>query len=140
MFSFFSHSGWLIYKAAGSLCGAVDVFDASLRKERYKGKYEFNFVSPSQVVVKRISSGVRILMESNFSFEITKIDVFKDRFVVARSTDTLLLADFETLDVSEIPWVGSGNETFHFDHPGVSVVFNAGELTLVEFRPQFMSS
>ena len=31
----------------GSLCGSVDMYDASLRKVRYKGKFEFNYVSPS---------------------------------------------------------------------------------------------
>jgi len=31
----------------GSLCGSVDLYDASLRKVRYKGKFEFNYVSPS---------------------------------------------------------------------------------------------
>ncbi len=31
----------------GSLCGSVDIYDASLRKVKYKGKFEFNYVSPS---------------------------------------------------------------------------------------------
>ena len=31
----------------GSLCGSVDLYDASLRKVRYKVKFEFNYVSPS---------------------------------------------------------------------------------------------
>jgi len=31
----------------GSLCGSVDVFDVCLKKSRYKGKFEFTYVSLS---------------------------------------------------------------------------------------------
>jgi intraflagellar transport protein 172 len=41
----------------GSLCGALDVYDACIRRYRYKGKFEMIFVSPSQVIVKRIANG-----------------------------------------------------------------------------------
>ena len=46
----------------GSLCGSVDLFEASLRKVRYKGKFEFNYVSPSQVVVQTLSNGDRCVI------------------------------------------------------------------------------
>lgn len=36
----------------GSLCGSVDVFDVCLKKAKYKGKFEFTYVSLSQVIVK----------------------------------------------------------------------------------------
>ena len=42
----------------GNLCGSVDLFDACLRRHRYKGSFEFTYVSSSQVIVKRLSSGV----------------------------------------------------------------------------------
>lgn len=35
--------------AVGSLCGGVDLFDACIRRHRYKGKFEFTYVSNSQV-------------------------------------------------------------------------------------------
>lgn len=35
--------------SVGSLCGAVDVFDACIRRHMYKGKFEFTYVSNSQV-------------------------------------------------------------------------------------------
>ncbi len=38
--------------AVGTLCG-----DACLRRHRYKGAFEFTYVSKSQVIVKRLSSG-----------------------------------------------------------------------------------
>ena len=43
--------------AVGSLCGGVELFDACLRRHRYNGAFEFNYVSKSQVIVKRLSSG-----------------------------------------------------------------------------------
>jgi intraflagellar transport protein 172 len=49
----------------GSLCGAVDVFDVCLKKAKYKGKFEFTYVSLSQVIVKRIENGQRIVLKSN---------------------------------------------------------------------------
>ena len=42
----------------GNLCGSVDLFDACLCRHRYKGSFEFTYVSSSQVIVKRLSSGV----------------------------------------------------------------------------------
>ena len=41
-----------------NLCGSVDLLDACLRRHRYKGSFEFTYVSSSQVIVKRLSSGV----------------------------------------------------------------------------------
>ena len=49
--------------ALGSLAGAVDMFDACLRRYRYKGKFEFTYVSQSQVIVKRLQSGARIVLK-----------------------------------------------------------------------------
>ncbi len=43
--------------AVGTLCGGVELFDACLRRHRYKGAFEFTYVSKSQVIVKRLSSG-----------------------------------------------------------------------------------
>lgn len=45
----------------GSLCGSVDVFDVCLKKSKYKGKFEFTYVSLSQVIVKRIENGQNCL-------------------------------------------------------------------------------
>lgn len=48
----------------GSLCGSVDVFDVCLKKSKYKGKFEFTYVSLSQVIVKKIDSGQRLVLKS----------------------------------------------------------------------------
>lgn len=31
----------------GSLCGSVDTFDLSMKKIRYKGKFDLNYIGPS---------------------------------------------------------------------------------------------
>jgi len=35
----------------GNLCGSVDMYDISMKKLRLKGKFELNYISPSQVHV-----------------------------------------------------------------------------------------
>ena len=88
----------------GSLCGSVDVYDASLKKIKYKGKFEFNYVSPNQIVVQTLSNGNKSIVKSNYSGEIKKINVFQDRFVVANTYETLLLGDLEENKMSELSW------------------------------------
>ena len=39
----------------------------------------------------------------------------------------------ESCKLSEIPWRGSGNEKFDFSNPNICMVFNAGELFIVEY-------
>ena len=40
--------------SVGSLCGGVDLFDACIRRYIYKGKFEFTYVSQSQVRTARL--------------------------------------------------------------------------------------
>jgi len=117
----------------GSLCGAVDMYDACIRRVRYKSKFEFTYVSTSTVIVKRLSSGARIVLKSHFGYEVTKINIYEDRFLIAHTVETLLTGDLETCRLSEVPWSGSGNEKFFFDNDKVAMVFNSGELTLIEY-------
>ena len=145
----------------GSLCGAVDLFDACLRRVRYKGKFEFTYVSMSTVIVKRLATGARSLLEphgrqrhtrppishpaspytgariilkSQFGYEITnRINIFQDRFLVGHTNETVLLGDLESCKLSEVPWAGGGHEKFYFDNEKVAMIFNAGELSLVEY-------
>lgn len=117
----------------GSLCGSVDVFDVCLKKQKYKGKFEFTYVSLSQVIVKRIENAQRIVLKSAQGHEISKINVYQDRYLVASTSSTLLLGDMETCKLSEIPWRGSGNEKYDFSNPNICMVFNAGELFIVEY-------
>lgn len=53
--------------------------------------------------------------------------------MVAHTCETLLLGDMESCKLSELPWRGSGNEKFDFGNPNCCMIFNAGELSLVEY-------
>lgn len=68
--------------AVGSLCGAVDIYDACVKRTRYKGRFELTYVSLSQVIVKRLSSGSRIVLKSHFACEISRVNIYQDRCVV----------------------------------------------------------
>ena len=117
----------------GSLCGSVDVFDVMLKKQRYKGKFDFTYVSLSQVLVKNIQTGQQLVVKSSQGHEISKINIYQDRYLVANTHSTLLLGDLELSKLSELPWRGSGNEKFDFSNPYICMVFNAGELSIVEY-------
>lgn len=39
----------------------------------------------------------------------------------------------ESEKISELHWRGSGNEKFDFSNPNICMVFNAGELIIVEY-------
>jgi len=117
----------------GSLCGGVDMFDVCIRRSRYRGTHEFTYVSLSQVIVKSLSTGARIVLKSNVGFEIRKINIFQERFLVAHTPESILLGDLTTCRLSEIPWVSSGSEKFHFDNPHVCMIFKQGELSLIEY-------
>ncbi|KAI8848693.1 hypothetical protein BC829DRAFT_443633 [Chytridium lagenaria] len=96
---------------AANMCGAVEI----------------------QVIVKRLSTGSRIVLKSHYGYEIEKVNIFQDQFLIANTPDTLLIGDLSSCKLSEIPWTGSGDEKFYFDNPQVCMVFNAGELSLVEY-------
>ena len=73
------------------------------------------------------------MVRSNYSLEISKINIFQDRYVVANTHDTIIMCDLEQNKTSEIQWRGSGKEKYDFSNPNVCMIFNAGELTLVEY-------
>eukprot|EP00746_Dinoflagellata_sp_MGD_P167287 gnl/MRDRNA2_/MRDRNA2_97790_c0_seq1.p1 gnl/MRDRNA2_/MRDRNA2_97790_c0~~gnl/MRDRNA2_/MRDRNA2_97790_c0_seq1.p1 ORF type:complete len:1756 (-),score=421.22 gnl/MRDRNA2_/MRDRNA2_97790_c0_seq1:252-5519(-) len=117
----------------GSLCGGIDMFDACIRRSRYRGTYEFTYISLSQVIVKSLSSGARIVLKSNVGSEVKKINIFQERFLVAHTAESVLLGDLSSCKLSEIPWHSTGKEKFYFENPSVCMIFKAGELTLVEY-------
>ncbi|KAI9219008.1 hypothetical protein BC828DRAFT_407082 [Blastocladiella britannica] len=117
----------------GSVTGAVEMFDCCLKRLRYKGTFEFTYVSPSQVLVKRLATGARILLKSSYGSEFTKINIFQDQYLVAHTSNTLCLGDLVACKLSEIQWQSSGTDRFHFAYPGLCMVFKAGELLLVEY-------
>ncbi|KAK3595246.1 hypothetical protein CHS0354_010853 [Potamilus streckersoni] len=120
---------------AGTLCGGVELFDCCLKRTIYKNKFEITHVGLSQVIVKNLKSGVRIVLKSHYGYEIDEVRIMgKDRYLVAHTSDTLLLGDLSSNKLSEVPWQGSGgNEKYYFDNENVCMIFNAGELSLLEY-------
>ncbi|XP_064411524.1 intraflagellar transport protein 172 homolog [Latimeria chalumnae] len=120
---------------AGTLCGGVEQFDCCLRRSVYKNKFEMTYVGPSQVIVKNLSTGMRVVLKSHYGYEIDEVKILgKDRYLVAHTSDTLLLGDLTSNKLSEVAWRGSGgNEKIFFENENVCMIFNAGELTLVEY-------
>ena len=41
--------------ALGTVTGAVDLYDACIRRYRYKGKFEFTYVSLSQAIARALT-------------------------------------------------------------------------------------
>ncbi|XP_070555163.1 intraflagellar transport protein 172 homolog [Ptychodera flava] len=120
---------------AGTLCGGVELFDCCLRRAIYKNKFEMTYVGLSQVIVKNLSSGTRVVLKSHYGYEIDEVKILgKDRYLVGHTSDTLLLGDLVTNKLSEVPWQNTGgNEKFFFENENVCMIFNAGELSLVEY-------
>ncbi|XP_046728666.1 intraflagellar transport protein 172 homolog isoform X1 [Silurus meridionalis] len=119
----------------GTLCGGVEQFDCCLRRSIYKNKFEMTYVGLSQVIVKNLPTGTRVVLKSHYGYEFEEVKIMgRDRYLVAHTSDTLLLGDLVSNKLSEVAWQGSGgNEKFFFENESVCMVFNAGELTLVEY-------
>jgi intraflagellar transport protein 172 len=120
--------------AIGATCGVCDLYDACLRRYRYRGSFEFTYISPSQVIVKRLSNNERCIIKSNYDdVEITRINIFQNRFLVANTSKTLLMGDLDKSLISEIQWVSNGSEKFFFDNESACMAYNVGELTIVQY-------
>jgi intraflagellar transport protein 172 len=52
--------------AVGNITGACAVYDACLKRVRYRGKFEFTYVSLSTAIVKRLANGMRIVRTSSY--------------------------------------------------------------------------
>eukprot|EP00672_Neobodo_designis_P025471 CAMPEP_0174835280 /NCGR_PEP_ID=MMETSP1114-20130205/5324_1 /TAXON_ID=312471 /ORGANISM="Neobodo designis, Strain CCAP 1951/1" /LENGTH=1775 /DNA_ID=CAMNT_0016069225 /DNA_START=364 /DNA_END=5691 /DNA_ORIENTATION=+ len=117
----------------GTITGAIDTYDACLRRYCLRGAFEMTYVSHNQVIVKRLSTGTRIVLKSYLGYEIQRVNVHKDRFLIANTATTLLLGDLGTCGLSEVEWQLTGREHFIFDNPQVCMVFTGGELRLIEY-------
>ena len=82
--------------------GQVDLFEGCLKKVNYKNKFEFTYVSPCQVIVKRLLNGSRIVLKSTYGHEITSLDVYQEQFIIGKTNETLLCGDLMTCKLSEV--------------------------------------
>ena len=74
----------------GTLCGGVELFDCCLRRSVYKNKFEMTYVGLSQVIVKNLSSGTRVILKSFYGYEIDEVKIMgNDRFLVAHTSGML---------------------------------------------------
>jgi intraflagellar transport protein 172 len=48
-----------------------------LQRHKYKGKFEFTYVSKSAVIVKELKTGKRIVLKSVYGYEIERINIYK---------------------------------------------------------------
>lgn len=125
----------------GSLCGAVFMFEFVLKRTLYQDKFELTYIAPTQVLLKTIQEPVESLtIESQLGHEIDDVRIMgKDCYIVARTDQSLVFCDLIRNLQSEIPWTSSGrHEKFYFENPNVCLVFNAGELTLVEYGNNYI--
>lgn len=120
---------------AGSLCGSVELFDCCLKRSIYRNKFEMTYVGLSQVIVRNLSTGTRVVLKSHYGYEVDNVKILGgDRYLIAHTSDTLLLGDLLSNKLSEVAWQGSGgNEKFFFENETCCMIFNAGELSLVEY-------
>lgn len=106
------------------------------RRTLWKNKFEMTYVGPSQVLVKPLAPVSRgVILKSQYGYEIDDVRIMgQDNYLVARTSETILLGDLQRNLLSEVLWTNSGrNEKFYFDNPTVCLIFNAGELSLVEY-------
>ena len=106
--------------AVGALRGNVDVYDACARRRRLVTRakagggvgetYDVAFTSRAAFVATRASDGAKVVLRAKSGFEILEdsVTVKRDRYVVARTKATILLADLETGLASEAPELGDG--------------------------------
>lgn len=60
-------------------------------------------MSPIQVIVKNLSSGTRVVLKSHYGYEVEEVKILgKERYLVAHTSDTLLLGDLNTNRLSEV--------------------------------------
>jgi intraflagellar transport protein 172 len=117
----------------GSLCGSIDIFESCLKKSLYGDKYEITYISHYQVTVKDLESGRRITIKSIFSNEITKLNIQNENFVTINTKDSLIVADLTTGKSSEIQGNFSGNEKYDYSNPNVCMIYQLGEITIIEY-------
>lgn len=61
------------------------------------------FLSICQVIVKNLSTGMRVVLKSHYGYEIDEVKILgKERYLVAHTSDTLLLGDLSSTKLSEV--------------------------------------
>ena len=61
--------------SAGTLLGGVELFDCSLKKQIFKNRFEITHVGLSQAIIKDLSDGRRMVLKSQYGYEIDDIKI-----------------------------------------------------------------
>ncbi|KAL3102659.1 hypothetical protein niasHT_029470 [Heterodera trifolii] len=150
----------LAWKSDGStlicanILGAVIAIDCAMRKTILRNRFEVTFVSPSQAIIKDLKlektpkggdeNGEEVQMDgvqqscvlrSAKGHELGDIRIMgrDQRYAIAYTTSTLILADMHTGLSSEIQWQSGRNEKFFLENENVAYIVNAGEISFVEY-------
>lgn len=119
-----------------SVTGAVLILESVLKRVLWQDKFELIYVAPSQLLVHSLhGSQEQIIIRSSLGLEIDDVRIMgKDNYLVARTEESLIISDLTRNLTSEVPWMVSGShERFYFENPNVCLIFNVGELSLVEY-------
>lgn len=122
--------------AVGSVTGGVYIVTASMGSFRYKKLFEVVNVTGSQLKVIDLQTGKELNLRSEHRILTTNFQ--QDRYVVVRTTQSFLVGDTKSGKTSEMPTSLSDgdpsiSERFVFIDDLAVLVWNTGELTVVEF-------
>ncbi|VDM16004.1 unnamed protein product [Hydatigera taeniaeformis] len=118
----------------GTLCGGVDQFDCCI-KRRIVRNFELIYVGPSQIIVLNKNTQDKTLLRSIYGYEIEDVKVMGgDSYLVAQTSDTLILVYIPTKELSEVYWRKNGTKyKIIFSSRKFCVIFGAGELFVIEY-------
>lgn len=127
----------------GTVVGGILNFESVIKRTIWQDKFEITFVAPSQVLLKSLQdSSNSMIIESQMGLEIDDVRIMgRDNYLVARTDESLILSDLTRSLTSEVSWntsPGSKHERFYFENPNVCLIFNAGELSLVEYGENYI--
>lgn len=129
--------------AIGSSCGLVDIYDGVDRQYVYRDAFIVTYISPNNVLIQD-KDDLNIsptLLQS--ALEINNISMYPEagstvyRYVVAKTKESLIICDMEkSTSTSELRWKEpeGSKSRFIFNDPNACIIYNAGELSVVEVR------
>lgn len=117
----------------GNMLGSVDLFEAYLKKNLFKDKFEIIYVTQSQLIVRNIESKKKLIINPKLSQDILGIKIYKDNYIIMTNRESLIIGEIDSEKQSEIYWNVTNKEKFDFSNPNVCMIYNAGELALVEY-------
>ena len=119
----------------GNLCGSIDIFESCLKKYIHKEKFEFSFLSESNILIKNLSSNKRLNFKSSTITipRIEKISIQKDNYIIITTQDKLIIGSINLGLFSEINLILNGNEIFDFNNDKICMIYCQGDVNFIEY-------